>query len=327
MAELVHPVPIRALDADGNPVAAAELYAYRKGTSTPLTIYADSAGASAHPSPLVADSDGVFAAIYNTSSYDVKIDVQDPVTNVSLPGYPLDPAITSNDGAIAAADVTFSATTEINQTDVQAAIEQVDANWRAAKTGVDDDIVSGTAGTAGNLAQWNADGDLVDGPDFLDEDDFASNSATAAPSQQSTKAYVDAAVAASGSTTPGWNLLGTLDTATGTPASVSLTSLDLTDYNYIMAVFDAVVHSGSGGTGQFESQTYCGTLSGNPTTTYGFIQCDLNTGVAVCHIEAAGQEGVSVIVNTSLSKASTSVTFSRSVNDYAGGEIKVYGVV
>lgn len=34
----------------------------------------------------------------------------------------------------------------------------------AAKTGVDTSVVTGTAGTNGDLAQWNVDGDLVDGP-------------------------------------------------------------------------------------------------------------------------------------------------------------------
>ena len=34
----------------------------------------------------------------------------------------------------------------------------------AAKTGDDTKIVTGTEGTDGNLAEWNADGDLVDGP-------------------------------------------------------------------------------------------------------------------------------------------------------------------
>lgn len=59
-------------------------------------------------------------------------------------------------------------------------------------TGADGDAVTGTAGTDGNLAKWNADGDLVDGPDVLDEDDLASDSASAVPTQQSVKAYVDA---------------------------------------------------------------------------------------------------------------------------------------
>jgi hypothetical protein len=34
----------------------------------------------------------------------------------------------------------------------------------SAKTGSDTKVVTGTAGTSGDLAQWNADGDLVDGP-------------------------------------------------------------------------------------------------------------------------------------------------------------------
>lgn len=33
-----------------------------------------------------------------------------------------------------------------------------------SKTGADADLVTGTAGTSGNLSQWNVDGDLVDGP-------------------------------------------------------------------------------------------------------------------------------------------------------------------
>lgn len=60
------------------------------------------------------------------------------------------------------------------------------------KTGADLSIVTGTAGTNGNLVQWNADGDVVDGPDVLDEDDMSSDSAAAVPTQQSVKAYVDA---------------------------------------------------------------------------------------------------------------------------------------
>lgn len=60
-----------------------------------------------------------------------------------------------------------------------------------AVSGADLTIITGTAGTNGNLVQWNADGDVVDGPDVLDEDDMASDSAAAVPTQQSVKAYVD----------------------------------------------------------------------------------------------------------------------------------------
>jgi len=62
----------------------------------------------------------------------------------------------------------------------------------AALSGDDATLITGTAGTNGNLAQWNGDGDLVDGPNVLDEDDMASDSDGAVPTQQSVKAYVTA---------------------------------------------------------------------------------------------------------------------------------------
>lgn len=63
-------------------------------------------------------------------------------------------------------------------------------------TGADLTFATGTAGTSGNLAMWNADGDLVDSTYApIDEDSMATNSATRLPSQQSVKAYVDAQVA------------------------------------------------------------------------------------------------------------------------------------
>lgn len=91
-------------------------------------------------------------------------------------------------------------------------------------TGSDGVAVSGTAGTSGDLAIWNGDGDLVDGPTppsgtivgdtdpqtlsdktltdpvintgvsgtaILDEDDMSSDSNTQLATQQSIKAYVD----------------------------------------------------------------------------------------------------------------------------------------
>lgn len=62
----------------------------------------------------------------------------------------------------------------------------------SAKTGSDTAVVTGTAGTANNLAMWNADGDAVDSTyGVLDEDTMTSDSATDVPTQQSVKAYVD----------------------------------------------------------------------------------------------------------------------------------------
>ena len=77
--------------------------------------------------------------------------------------------------------------------DVQAYSANLDtlAGQITGLTGSDADAVTGTAGTDGNLPQWNSDGDLVDGPDVLDEDDMSSDSDAAVATQQSIKAYVD----------------------------------------------------------------------------------------------------------------------------------------
>lgn len=58
-------------------------------------------------------------------------------------------------------------------------------------TGADTNLCTGTAGTEDYTAKWNVDGDLVDGYDFLDEDDMSSDSAVSIASQQSVKYYVD----------------------------------------------------------------------------------------------------------------------------------------
>lgn len=65
-----------------------------------------------------------------------------------------------------------------------------------AFSGSDGTIVTGTAGSNGELAAWNGDGDLVgSGYGVLDEDNLASDSDAAVPTQQSVKAYADAIAA------------------------------------------------------------------------------------------------------------------------------------
>jgi len=80
------------------------------------------------------------------------------------------------------------------------ALEALDNSSVTGLSGSDVSLVTGTAGTNGNLAQWNGDGDLVDGPDVLDEDDMASDSASAVATQQSIKAYVDSVAIGVGQT-------------------------------------------------------------------------------------------------------------------------------
>lgn len=81
-------VGLRAYDENAQPVAGALFRAYRAGTTTPATIYADAQLAVPHPTPLVADASGVFSAAYaQTGQY--KFDVTTP-NGASLPGYPVD---------------------------------------------------------------------------------------------------------------------------------------------------------------------------------------------------------------------------------------------
>ncbi len=183
----------RALGANGDPVSGALAYFYETGTSTPLAMYSDEGLTTLHDVPLEADSAGVFAQVFYDGATAVKVDVQTPA-GASLPGYPIDPAYVIPTDSGAASAVTFSPITDNAATDVQTAIENENARIDAinsAKSGSDASFISGTAGTAGNLAEWNADGDLVDGPDVLDEDDMTSNSSAAVPTQQSVKSYVD----------------------------------------------------------------------------------------------------------------------------------------
>ena len=59
------------------------------------------------------------------------------------------------------------------------------------KSGADVTLVTGTKGTTNYTSKWNADGDLVDGYEVLDEDAMGSDSATKLATQQSIKKYVD----------------------------------------------------------------------------------------------------------------------------------------
>lgn len=54
----------RALDANGDGVSGAKLYIYTAGTTTAATAYSDLGMTTPHAHPIVADSAGVFAAIY-----------------------------------------------------------------------------------------------------------------------------------------------------------------------------------------------------------------------------------------------------------------------
>lgn len=78
------------VDANGTPRAGARLFVYLAGTSTPTTVYQDSALTIPHASPILANSDGTFPPIYaDSASNDIKVDLKNS-DGTSVSGYPVD---------------------------------------------------------------------------------------------------------------------------------------------------------------------------------------------------------------------------------------------
>lgn len=113
----------RAFDENGDVVASAQALFYEAGTTTPLTVYSDSGLNTAHNSPLVADSAGVFPQAWFDGATNIKVVVTDPDTGADLPFSPFDKAPVVALAASAASSVSFSPTVEVPATNVQEAIQ------------------------------------------------------------------------------------------------------------------------------------------------------------------------------------------------------------
>ncbi len=121
----------RATDSNGDIVSGAKATFFEDGTSTPLTVYSDEAATTPVSPPLLADSEGVFAATFTTEP--VKVIVTD-TSDVNLPGFPSDPHPISQASGTGASAITFSPISGNAATDVQAAIKVVTDLWNAVTT-------------------------------------------------------------------------------------------------------------------------------------------------------------------------------------------------
>lgn len=133
MSEQISFNALRAFDADGLPAGGAQAFFYETGTTTPVTVYAESALTTPLASPLVADADGYFAQVFSNGAVQIKCVIKDALDVVLNT---LDPVIVSFTSS-AATSVTFTPTVAIPQTNVQAAIEQVQTNVDAVQASVD----------------------------------------------------------------------------------------------------------------------------------------------------------------------------------------------
>lgn len=239
----------RALDANGDPVAGAQAYFYHKGTTTPLTVFTDSALGTGIVTA-TADANGVFATVYTV--YPLKLDIRTP-SGTSLPGFPSDDWHTTNPIGVGAGSISFTPIFGNSATTVQAAIQNLTTLWNAVTAYGRTLIAAATASDArtalglGGLATV----------ELIDEDDMASDSAARPPSQQSVKAYVDT------NTVRQCVAHGRLDADAGTLAwvyrngfSATLTDNGTGDYSlqFETALADAeysyqVTCGGNGGTG------------------------------------------------------------------------------
>lgn len=139
MSDIVSPNPFRALDRDGIPAPGALAYFFLSGTTTPQVVYTTQALDVAHPIPLEANSQGVFPPVF--SAVALRCTVTDS-SGTTLPGYPIDPVPIIPTGS-GAAQVTFEPTADIPETNVQSAIERVQANLVAP-------LLAGGIGVTGN---------------------------------------------------------------------------------------------------------------------------------------------------------------------------------
>lgn len=111
--------PSRALDANANGSAGAKAYFYDSGTTTLRTVYSDAACTVPHPSPLVADANGTFAAVFSNAS-SIKVVVTD---SAGATLYTIDPCVRVAASGAAASAISFSPTVALPYDNVQAAIE------------------------------------------------------------------------------------------------------------------------------------------------------------------------------------------------------------
>jgi hypothetical protein len=146
MSDIISFQPVRALDGNGNPVPGALARFFVSGTTAPVTVFQDLAEQVPHPTPIVADANGVFPPIFR-GGVALRVTVTTPA-GAMLPGFPLDPVLSVSSGGAGAAQVSFAATPAVPFTNVQAAIEGVQASFAAP-------LLAGGIGVTGNAPVLN----------------------------------------------------------------------------------------------------------------------------------------------------------------------------
>jgi hypothetical protein len=139
MAELIRYLPERALTIAGALRSGAGFTAefFLSGTTTPVTVYQDDDLAVPHPSPVVADANGVFPAVFTSGVNLIKAVVK---TGSGVTFATIDPCPRTSLESGSAGSITFAPTDDVLATNVQDAIEEVSGYFSAfGRTLVDDE--------------------------------------------------------------------------------------------------------------------------------------------------------------------------------------------
>ena len=99
---LTQPV-IRAVDAGGLPIAGARLQFYATGTTTPTPVYSSAALTTPLANPVVADSGGLFAAVYLDPAVIYRVQLLNAAGSLVRDVDPVNSAIVNAPGSIGAA--------------------------------------------------------------------------------------------------------------------------------------------------------------------------------------------------------------------------------
>lgn len=181
MADQILPDVPPILDADGDPVAGGFIIFYVSGTTTLAPIYADAAGTTPLQNPLPLNAAGRAAQVFISTNDEVAAVIRS-ASGATI--RTIDPCPRAVITGSAASAVSFSPVAGNPATNVQTAIA---ANTAAI-------VGFGTQGTTGKslfqAGTASAARAVLGVETVIDEDSFASDSATRPPSQQSTKAYI-----------------------------------------------------------------------------------------------------------------------------------------
>ncbi|MGB1215527.1 MAG: hypothetical protein ACPG4X_19310 [Pikeienuella sp.] len=313
--------PLRMLDANGDPVPGAKVYFYESGTTTPLTVYTDSSLSTAHPTPLIADAEGILERPWTSGTPQVKVDVKDPA-NVTLNGYPLDPAPLIASTGSAAAAVSFAPITGNSATDVQGAIANLTGLWNAVTTFGKTLVAAADAAAARATLGLTSMATVT----LLDEDGMASDSATQPASQQSIKAYVDNSLARGGASVA--TTSGTaINISTAIPAGVAWVEVMFSGVS-LSGTNDILIQISTGGTFKTtgyvsESGRMIGAALAVSSSTAGFIvnsSLGGNEARGVMRIVRASDAGFSWIESHANRLSTTSAAAG-------GGEVSLGGTL